>query len=161
MRYASVTDLPQQHRAEAERQLRGDAPRAPLIHTGNLGAGPIGCIDFAAAKPKKPSKYRNVRVFLDGEWYDSQKEYEFHQVLKDRQRRGEIGMIFRQYTIRLEGDVRYRADYIVTTAEAPHHCEIWDVKGFDTRSSINKRKQVLARYGVEVRLWPPRAPKGE
>jgi hypothetical protein len=153
MRYASVSDLPPQHRAEAERQLRGERPRV-------RGAVPSDGNILAQAVATKPSKYRNVRVELDGEVYDSLKEYEYHQALKARQRAGEITLLLRQVTFVLEGGVKYRADFVCSVPAHPF-VEIWDVKGFDTRASINKRKQVRARYGVEVRLWPPRPPKGE
>lgn len=152
MRIASVMDLPEQHRAEAQRQINGQPPRAAvLIHQGNTST-PQGVVDPHA---KKPSKYRNIRVVLEGEVYDSRKEYEFHQQQKLRLKAGEIVLCLRQVPFRLEGGVVYRADFVNVLAAAPF-VEVWDVKGFDTRSSINKRKQVRARYGIEVMLWPPR-----
>jgi hypothetical protein len=163
MRLKSVAELPEQHRAAAQRQLNGEKPLPGIARYSGLDGLAVMAADVAVSKlPKsaKPSKYRNVRVELEGEVYDSRKEYEFHQVLKDRKRLGEVVLILRQVPFRLEGGVVYRADYVTVTVAAPHF-EVWDVKGFDTRSSINKRKQVLARYGVEVRLWPPRPPKGE
>lgn len=138
MRYASVLDLPPSMREQAERQLGRDA----------------GVATFHVEAPAaKPSKYRNVKVELEGEKYDSRLEYDCHVWLKRRLALKEIGpVILRQVNFKLEGGVVYRADYVVNVAAFPF-IEIWDAKGCDTRSSINKRKQVADRYGVEVRLW--------
>jgi hypothetical protein len=155
VRLKSVLELPEQHRANAQRQINGAPPASITLIRSTLD--PAAAL---AVKVTKPSKYRNTRVELDGEKYDSRKEYEFHQVLKARQRAGEITLLLRQVPFVLEGNVRYRADFVCSVPAAPF-VEVWDVKGFDTRSSINKRKQVCARYGIEVMLWPPRAPKGE
>jgi hypothetical protein len=145
VRLKSVLELPEQHRAEAQRQLANGGFVRPGVFV-------VGEKPSEQTVPKKPSKFRNVRVVLDGESYDSRLEYEFHQVLKRRQQAGEIGLLLRQVPFRLEGGVVYKADFVATTNVAPHFCEVWDAKGCDTRSSINKRKQVLARYGIEVLL---------
>jgi hypothetical protein len=147
VRLKSVLELPEQHRAEARRQLAGNPPQAIILQRSPRDPSAV-----LAVKVTKPSKFRNVRVVLDGESYDSRLEYEFHQVLKRRQQAGEIGLLLRQVPFRLEGGVVYKADFVATTNVAPHFCEVWDAKGCDTRSSINKRKQVLARYGIEVLL---------
>lgn len=137
-----MSELPEQHRAAAQRAI--DSAPASAIMFASLRDVP--------APAKKPSKYRNVKVELDGERYDSKLEFDFHQVLKRRQKAGEIGLILRQVPFRLEGGVVYRADFVCGSPAPPHFCEVWDAKGCDTRSSINKRKQVLARYGIEVLL---------
>lgn len=148
MRILDVNELPQHMRADARRQLNGHAPGAVERLEAKCERGPA-----AAPPPKKPPKYRNVKVTIDGETYDSKLEYLQHVELKRRRALGDIGRIFRQVPFRLEGGVVYRADYVVTTGVAPDFCEVWDAKGKDTQASINKRKQVLARYGIEVRLW--------
>lgn len=141
-----MLELPEQMRDQAQRKLNEQPAREVQIVKGQS-------VGKSTVLPAKPSKYRNVRVEIDGERYDSQLEYEKHMRLKRRQKAGEIGLILRQVAFVLEGGVVYRADYVATTNVAPHFCEIWDAKGCDTRSSINKRKQVHARYGIEVRLW--------
>jgi len=145
MRYASVTDLPQGLREQAQRKLTQQqgsrTPRAQRAATATI------------TSPAKPAarKYRNVRVHLEGESFDSQLEYQLFGALTLRQRAGEIAWFIRQVPFRLEGGVVYRADYLaVLTAGG---VEVWDAKGKDTQASINKRRQVKARYGVEVRLW--------
>ena len=51
---------------------------------------------------------------------------------------------------RLEGGVVYRADFLVVLADGS--IQVVDCKGIDTQSSINKRKQVKERYGLDVLL---------
>ena len=146
MRIRDVNELPEQHRAQAKRQL-ADVPV--------LKALAPGCVVQLPAAPNidltpKRSKYRNVRVTLEGEKWDSKAEYEFFcNHLRPRKQAGEINLLLRQVTLVLEGGVRYRADFLAVTGPF----ELWDVKGFDTQASRNKRKQVLERYGAEVRLW--------
>lgn len=43
-----------------------------------------------AAQPPKPSKYRNVKVTIDGHRFDSKREAAIYQDLKARQSAGEI-----------------------------------------------------------------------
>lgn len=146
MRIRDLTELPAHLHADVQRQLNG------YPHCSNPPPA-AGAKPPAAALPKKPAKYRNVKVTIDGETYDSKLEYLKHVELKRRQVLGEVGRIFRQVPFVLEGGVVYRADYVVTTGVAPDFCEVWDAKGKDTQASINKRKQVLARHSIEVRLW--------
>jgi hypothetical protein len=137
VRVRDVNELPPQMRDQAQREL------ARFGFTG---------VEVPSAP--KPSKYRNERVEIDGEVYDSKLEYSCHMALKRRKHLGEpIGLILRQVPFRLEGGVVYRADFVVSTSAGPDFVEVWDAKGKDTRSSINKRKQVRARYGIDVRLW--------
>jgi hypothetical protein len=145
MRILSVTELPVHLRADVELQLKGLRPGS--------NPPPRGDKPLPPPNPPKRSKFGNTRVTIDGETYDSRAEYLFHELLKLRKRRGEIGLILRQVPFRLEGGVIYKADYLVEVFAGPPNVEVWDVKGCDTQPSINKRKQVLARYGIEVRLW--------
>jgi hypothetical protein len=48
----------------------------------------------------------------------------------------------------LEGGVVYRADFVVAWKDG--RVSVEDVKGHRTREYINKRKQVLARYGLQI-----------
>jgi len=152
MRVMSVTELPAHMRDQAEQQL---------------------CTyGKTAATSTKRNKFGNVKVCLEGEVFDSQLEYDCFCWLKLREAAAEIAWFLRQVPFRLEGGVVYRADFVVvlTNAEiqrtsfedflSSRAVEVWDAKGRDTQASINKRKQVLARYGVEVRLWTKQDAKG-
>lgn len=107
--------------------------------------------DIVAAAAK--TKYRNVPVKVDGERYDSKLEFQHCEWLRLRQKAGEVSWFIRQAPFRLEGGVIYRADTLVSLVTGPPYIEVWDAKGRDTQASINKRKQVKARYGVDVQLW--------
>ncbi len=149
MRILDVSELPAHMRADAQLQLNGHAPSVVVKREAKIGSWPA-----AANLPKKPSKYRNVKVTIEGETYDSKLEYQQHEELRRLQRLGDIGLILRQVPFRLEGGVVYRADFLVELLRGgPPFIEVWDAKGKDTQASINKRKQVLARYGIEVKLW--------
>lgn len=44
----------------------------------------------ALAESNKPSKYRNIKVNIDGKKFDSQKEFRRYMVLRDMEAKGEI-----------------------------------------------------------------------
>lgn len=110
-----------------------------------------GCLG-PESQPRKAagSKYRNTKTVVDGITFDSKLEARYYEQLKLRKAAGEVKWFLRQVTFELEGRVRYRADFLVVLTAGG--TDVIDCKGFDTRSSINKRKQVLERYGVEVQL---------
>lgn len=97
-------------------------------------------------------KYRNVPVTADGERYDSKLEYRCAQWLELRKMAGEVAWVLRQPSFRLEGGVRYRADFLAVLTSGG--VEVIDAKGKLTPECKNKLKQLTARYGVEVKLWP-------
>jgi hypothetical protein len=149
-RYSTMHDVPEHMRPLIARQLARELPRSsPQM---SVAAPP------PIRQPPHATKFGNVRVFLEGEWFDSKLEYDCWVWLRQRKTAGEIAYIKRQVTFVLEGGVKYRADFEVVltpelAAKAGHCSEVWDAKGCDTRASINKRKQVAARYGIDVRLW--------
>lgn len=100
--------------------------------------------------PRK--KYRNVPVVVDGERFDSKLEWRCREWLMSRCHSGEVLWFTRQVPFRLEGGVVYRADFLAVLAAGG--VEVIDAKGRDTPASANKRKQVKARYGIDVLLWP-------
>ena len=51
---------------------------------------------FRAAQQAAPSKYRNVKVVVDGERFDSKREAQYWAELKLRQKAGEISHLYRQ-----------------------------------------------------------------
>lgn len=102
------------------------------------------------APEQKPRKYRNEPVVVDGERFDSKLEARYYEQLKARRAAGEVLWWVRQVPFTLEGGVRYLADFLVVLAAGG--ADVIDCKGEDTQASINKRKQVKARYGVDVQL---------
>lgn len=103
------------------------------------------------AKGKKPSKYRNMPVVLDGIRFDSKLESRCYLWLQNRWSVGEVAWFTRQVPFRLEGGVVYRADFVVALAAGG--VEVIDAKGKQTQASKNKCKQMKDRYGIEVKLW--------
>lgn len=101
------------------------------------------------AQPKR-RKYRNVPVEIDGQRFDSKLEGRCYEWLKLRRQAQDVRWFIRQVPFRLPGGVVYRADFLAVTRD---RVEVIDAKGKDTRESINKRKQVLELYGVDVMLW--------
>lgn len=96
-------------------------------------------------------KYRNEPVWEDGQRFDSKLELRYYRELKLRRAAGEVLWFTRQVPFILEGGVRYRADFLVRLTAGG--VDVVDCKGEDTQESINKRKQVKARYGVDVLVW--------
>ncbi len=117
---------------------------------------------------KEPArKYHNQPTVIDGIRFDSKLEGRCYLWLKERQyAAGDVAWFIRQVPFHLEGGVIYRADFLVVLTAlgalrraemgVDSGVEVWDAKGRDTQASRNKRKQVCARYGVQVQLWPPR-----
>ena len=109
------------------------------------------------------SKYRNQPAVVDGIRFPSKLEARCYEWHKARAAAGEIAWFTRQVPFTLEGGVVYRADFLAVLAPgaaAPLDwaavVEVTDAKGRLTSECRNKLKQVYARYGVRVRLWPPR-----
>lgn len=144
MRVKSIDELPVHMRDQAHARLAEFGSRAV----------PEPQTPAAAAPAKKPRKYRNQPIVVDGERYDSKCEYHAHEWLRARHALGELLWILRQVSFRLEGGVVYRCDFMVELVTGPPFVDVWDAKGRDTQASINKRKQVKARYGIDVKLWP-------
>jgi hypothetical protein len=143
LRITSVDELPAAMRDQVREQLEPAKPIPSAMATAAR----------KALMAETQSKYRNQRYQdVDGETYDSKLEWRCHQWLKARAIAGEILWMVRQVPFVLEGGVRYRCDFLAVLAAGG--VEVIDAKGRDTQASKNKRKQVLARYGVEVHLWP-------
>lgn len=175
VRYANVSELPEPVREQAAKKLR-EMERA--IATGNSGiqaarleaaslgivlANTVGTGINVAAKiePPKPSKYRNRRTTVEGEArpFDSKLEASLWLAAREGKAAGEVAWITRQVPFYLEGGVAYRCDVqvVLTGYTGPEAVEIWDakaLKGVDKNEAKNKRKQVAARHGVRVLLWP-------
>ena len=107
-----------------------------------------------ASAPAKRSKYNAQRVKRDGFTFDSKLEASYYDDLCRMLDAEKILYFLCQVPFRLPGGVVYRCDFMVVWPDAVvgTDVEFWDVKGFDTRASKNKRKQVEALYPVKIML---------
>jgi hypothetical protein len=126
LRYQSVDMLPPKWQEQARKQI---SPREP-----------------EAKKPR--SKYNAERVTIDGIKFDSKKEARFYMLLRQRQAAGDLLRFHRQVTFDLEGGIRYICDFQIFENDGTVHYV--DTKGMETETFKLKRKQVKARYGVEI-----------
>lgn len=116
-----------------------------------------------APAPPKPSKYRNVKVHIDGETFDSKAEAQTWQELKMRVRSGEISDLQRQVRFQLYAPdftevpasgryvtiSEYVADYQWNEAG---RTVVADRKGArNTQVFALKRKWLELQSGIEIR----------
>ena len=102
-------------------------------------------------KPKR-RKYGNQRTEIDGKMFDSKHEAEVYGDLMLRRRAGELRVVLRQVPFDLPGGIRYIADFCTVDREG--RFEVLDAKSEATRKNrtyINKRKQMLSEWGIEIR----------
>jgi hypothetical protein len=115
-----------------------------------------GSTQSAALKPRgEARKYHNDPIVADGVRFDSRLEARCWQWLELRRAAGEILWVTRQVPFRLEGGIVYRVDFLAALA-GPPYIELIDATGKLTQTKINKLKQLNARYGITVTIWPPR-----
>ena len=106
------------------------------------------------------SKYGNRKVFVDGESFDSLREYRRWAELKLLERAGEIGGLRRQVKFELipaqydlgtgkllERAVSYIADFVYIR---DGFTVVEDTKGCRTKDYIIKRKLLLYRHGHRI-----------
>lgn len=107
----------------------------------------------------KPSKYKNDKVTFRGETFDSKKEFEYYLILKDREKRGEIIALQRQYTIVIQPSfkmpsgqkirqITYIADFVYRDLKDGELHYI-DVKGYKTEI-YKLKKKLLAYKGIYI-----------
>lgn len=116
------------------------------------------------------SKYRNKKITVGGETFDSMKELRRWRELKLLEKAGEITDLRRQVpfeiipdqrepdTIGPRGGIRkgriierkavYIADFVYRNQDGREVVE--DCKGFRTKDYLLKRKLVLFRYGIRI-----------
>lgn len=101
----------------------------------------------------KHQKYRNVKTSFDGVTYDSKAEARHAKRLKllgkainPSQR---VVRVERQVKYELTAGISYRADFRVTFADG--HVEVHEVKGFETREWMIKKK-LFGQYYPDVIL---------
>ena len=105
--------------------------------------------------PSTP-KYRNVRVRIGGEWFDSQREAEHWRGLQARAAAGEIANLRRQVVFPLLCPVEdrcamvseYRADFVYLDARGVRH--VVDAKGYRTALYRLKAKWLFLQDGIVV-----------
>lgn len=101
------------------------------------------------------SKYNNVKVKLDGEWFDSHKEGLRWRELQLLERAGEINSLERQVSYELipkqkgERSVSYIADFRYKDRDGEVVVE--DAKGVRTQVFIIKKKLMLWVHGIMIR----------
>lgn len=100
---------------------------------------------------KKPRKYRNVPVVVDGIRFDSKLEARCYQEQLLRKAAGDIWLLLRQVPFPLEGGVVYRSDFFTVSRSGA--VEVIDATGTLTPTKRDKLKQVYARYGIHVTVW--------
>jgi hypothetical protein len=118
---------------------------------------------FSEAKAAKPSKYRNVKVKIDGEIFDSKREAAFWQQLKLREKIGEIQGLQRQVSFPLYAPImddagvmatgaivqvsEYRADFVYFTGQQRH---VVDAKGHRTKEYQRSKKWLFLQERVVI-----------
>lgn len=106
--------------------------------------------DHLAGKSKqKTSKYKNKKVTIDGNVFDSIAEGEYYKYLKMLRDAGEVEFFLRQVPFDLPGGVKYKLDYLVFYKSGNR--DYVDIKGFETRGFKDKKKQVEDLYPVRIR----------
>jgi len=105
------------------------------------------------------NKYHAKRCFVDGQWFDSQREAARHRDLRFLEAAGEIRALARQvvYALLVNG-IRigeYRADFTYQEPAKPPQTGwvhiVEDSKGYRNDLYRWKRKHVAAQYGIEIR----------
>jgi hypothetical protein len=106
----------------------------------------------------KKSKFKNIRCQAkDGTNFASRLERDYYEQLLLRWKAGEVLWFVRQPSFDLEGGVKYRADFLVVSRmiegmRAPVTVEVIDTKGVITPAFRDKRKQMKARYGIDIEV---------
>lgn len=100
---------------------------------------------------KRRSKFGAVRTSVHGMSFDSKKEARRYEVLEYLRTTGQVAWFTRQVPFWLEGGVRMVVDFLVMYADE-RGLRLEDTKSTATMTQvyINKKKQLRARYGLEV-----------
>lgn len=104
---------------------------------------------------RSKGKYRNKKVFMDGNIFDSKKEYNRFCELKLLEKVGEISGLQRQVRFEVipsqEGEraCTYIADFVYMNKNGQKIVE--DTKGVRTKEYIIKRKLMQQVHGIRIR----------
>lgn len=103
----------------------------------------ISISEYKSLTSAKPSKYKNCRLKVGGQKFDSIAEYNRYLVLKDMERNGEIHNLECQKPFVLFDNRKYIADfYYIQRGKKV----VEDVKGFETQVFKIKRDLFLWIY---------------
>lgn len=154
MKYDDISELPPRYQEQVRRKLAGNRPKVLIA-------------DETPVPPdrKKESKYKNVEKTIDGIRFASIREAKRFLVLREMERAGEISDLRLQQNFTLiEGFTRsngervkpevYKADFTYRRRDAQGKYSIYiveDAKGVRTEKYKIKRKQVLDKFGIEIR----------
>jgi hypothetical protein len=133
-----------------------------MAHQARMGRKDFSVVSEPAAATK-PSKYRNVKVVVDGERFDSKREAQHWAELKLRERIGDISGLRRQvpYDLRCPTDTgdgqlvvaQYIADAVFVDKDGLTHVQ--DVKGGRaTQTALFKLKQkwLALQSNIEIEI---------
>ncbi|MDO4356918.1 MAG: DUF1064 domain-containing protein [Clostridia bacterium] len=101
----------------------------------------------------KRQKYGNKRVEIDGVRFDSKHEAAVYQELMLRVRAGELKTVCRQVKFDLPGGIVYIADFVAIRPDLSIE-GVYGAKSEATQKNrvyINKKKQMKACWGIEIR----------
>lgn len=117
------------------------------------GASRVSSLTRDVSGPTAPapsSKYRSRIVIVDNIRFQSILEADRYLEFKLLKQAGTVRLVLRQVPFYLPGGVCYRADFMALYDD--QRLEFEDTKGFDKQEAINKRKQVLELYGIEIKV---------
>ncbi len=95
-------------------------------------------------------KFGAIRTQRDGIKFPSKKEARRYDQLCLLQKAGDVLFFLRQPLFDLGGGTTYKADFIIFWKDG--HASIEDVKGMRTKSFNKAKKQVEAKYPVEIEI---------
>lgn len=99
----------------------------------------------------KPSKYKNKRIVVDGEKYDSKDEFNRYNYLRSVQSIFKFELLRQvNYKLIVNGVkiCTYRADFVLVFPCGKTIVE--DYKGMITREFVLKKKLMKAIYGIDI-----------
>lgn len=99
---------------------------------------------------RQKHKYFAKPEHVDGLRFDSKKEAKYYRELKLRQRSGEVVFFLRQVPFHLPGNVTYRVDFQEFMSDGS--IRFVDIKGYETKEFIMKKKMVEDLYPVEIEV---------
>lgn len=102
-----------------------------------------------AAAGKTGAKYRNTRVQVDGQWFDSQFEASHYEALKVRQRAGEIRSLECQVTYPCTVNGRMVCMYVADFVYEERRGKEWFEVRCDTKSPITRKTPA---YRIKAKL---------
>ena len=94
-------------------------------------------------------KFHAQRCERDERKFASKRERAFYDQLKLRQKAGDILFFLMQVPFALPGGLTYRADFMIFEKD---HVRIVDIKGFETKEFVMKKKLLEETYPFELEI---------